>query len=375
MEFCLLKRKATSRAAVCTGGQAPWNFAYSNGRLYFSSRFVLDAEYMSAVCKLFRIDSDGTNLTHLTGYSPALPTLDERIVTSVIDIQVTDDGNIWILESLYGIRVDIPDDFIGSIRDLHDYWEHLDSQTKLRKLDNTGAEIRYIDLLSLLGNDYQIRSFALDFEGNIYIYAASPLDSGIYALNNDGAVAFNLDIFGWDNMLLHMQDGSVSVAGQTDTQPALSLTEINFSSETWGASMPLPTGTIRVFPSDGEFEALTSDGINLFGLNMDDGKAVALLNWMYSDIDFYSTSFVTVLPDGRIICFENTFLPGGSRTDIAVFTKTHYTDLAKRTELTLATFLLSHDIQTAVRLFNRSNHAYRVQIIEYFDPVSGDFYA
>jgi len=66
---------------------------------------------------------------------------------------------------------------------------------------------------------------------------------------------------------------------------------------------------------------------------------------------------------------------GGDIVEIAVFTRKHYSDLPEFTTLTLAAFSLSQDLQTAVRLFNRSNFAYKIQIVEYFDPYSGDFYS
>lgn len=350
----------------------PTSFVYSDDRIYFSSRFILDD--ITSFDKIYRVDLDGTNLTELTGYAPEFPELATHGSISVPAVHVTEDGNIWIAETGHFVRIDIPDGFDGLIWELYDYWEDLGSYAKLRKLDDTGVEIRYIDLSDRLGDDYTIISFEIDVEGNFYVNAWLHGRSTIYVLNDNGDVLFSLDTFGW-TALIPMEDGTIAFAGQPGAGSALSLTKIDLTEQAWGESVQLPFGTFAVYPAAGALDVLTSDGSSLFGFDVESGEAVELLNWIDSDIDTHNVRFVMMLADGRILCIENTILPEGNRTEIAIFTIMHYTEIAERDVLTLATFQPAQNLQMAVRSFNRSSHTYRIQIIDYFDPALGDFYA
>ena len=71
---------------------SPGNFIYSGGRLYFTSRLVLDE--LSAIEEIFHIDIGGTNLTHLAGYAVELPAPGVHGSTWISDLYVNDDGTI-----------------------------------------------------------------------------------------------------------------------------------------------------------------------------------------------------------------------------------------------------------------------------------------
>ena len=349
------------------------NFVHSNGSLYFTSMVVLDE--LSSVEGIYRTDIDGTNITKLTGYSPAIPADDEFGSTSVLDMHVNDDGTLWILERSHFVRIDIPDAFTRPIWELYEYWEDLGSVEKLRKLDSTGAEIKYIDIAALLDENYSFESFQKDSDGNFYIVANLQGTLRIYVLSENGSVQFTLDAFSRDSTLVPMQSG-VAVVGQVSAGMPLSLTKIDFASESWGESTPLPSDTFRVYPNIAGFDVLLTNGISLYGLDTESEEVFELLNWRDNDINGNDIRFATMLHDGSLLCIETRFLPaGGDIVEMAVFTRKHYSDLPQFITLTLAAFSLSQDLQAAVRLFNRSNPTYKIQIVEYFDPYSGDFYS
>lgn len=349
------------------------NFTYFDGKVYFTSSINLnDGVYLSHVqstSKIYHMDTDGANFTALPGYAPTFPGMDVYGAIDVQAMQADDAGNMWIVESAAFWQFDLPDDFAGELWEEADYIRHLDSHITLRKLDNTGAEIRHIDLSAMLEPQERIGSFEIDSGGNLFLSVESHQDiSRIYVLRDDGIVQFSLQSISRDNQLIPLADGTMAIVG-TLNWLVDSMRKIDVSAGTWGSDIQLPPDTHSVYSGGGMFDALIRNDSGLFGFDAASGETVDLLNWIDADFRPAGVHNLRMLPDGRITGIETT---SNSRTYFVVFTRVPLSDIAERTVLTLAAFGLDWVLYDAVIQFNRNNPTYRIQLIDYLDHATED---
>lgn len=93
-----------------------------------------------------------------------------------------------------------------------------------------------------------------------------------------------------------------------------------------------------------------------------------LLKWMNSNIDANQVESFAALSDGRIVAFLEDELNGVSG-EIAVLTKTERSEAPKRQTITVGTFKTDASLLPVVARFNRKSADYRVEVVEYYDPV------
>jgi len=343
------------------------NLTFANDKLYFWS-MTYDEETWESTIQIFTMNIDGSNLTELHNYdSGSSPYEDAMGQLYITALQVDKDGNIWVAETGSFYRLNVPDDFDGEEWEVWNFYEDLGTVISIRKLDNTGAEILSLDISSISAGSewFHVSAFAIDSMGNIYIGA----NETIFILNNDGVMKYKLELNNWIDRLINMPDGTVAYFGYLEGVDGYSqvLRSIDPVTGAWGDDIEIPSNVWYVYPGGGDYLIIYRDSMNLHGISIETGESVRLLNWLESGVDADNMDNITVLPDGRILCTNQTWdrFTYESTFELYLLTRVPYSDLPERTVITLATPWLDWNLRSPIVQFNRTNPEYRIHVIDY----------
>ena len=346
-----------------------------DGKVFFVSGENLGGEISSIINRIFSVEADGTNLTEeLTGYTPAYPA--DKAITGIRGIRVDNDGYLWINESGYFYRFDLPDGFDDEEESKWAYAEYFDPFNMFRKLDSIGAEILTVELAGF--PEISIESFEMGNDGNIYINSTGlgQNSSTVYVFDSDGILKFTLDAPGRGSTLIKLSDGSVALVATRDAPNySTTLTKINTASGTWADEAVIPFFTQNIHTGADGFDVIVNDGSRLFGVELETGETVEILNWTESMLAADFIKHIGILPDGRIICVERRFnrSSGVSILNIFELTKTDRSNMPEeRTVFTFATFGLSSQVESTIAEFNRTNRSYMIQVVDYSEFSTSD---
>jgi len=345
---------------------------YRNDTIFLASRYTLDKETQTYTTGIYTMSIDDPKANELPGYVPQFPAADAMGGTHISAIYADDDGNIWLSETVYFSRFDLPDDFDGDEWDKLEYLEEIGSHNKLKKLDASGTEILSIDLIPFIGDYRGADDIEIDNEGNIYLFYDNYDNAGIHIFSNTGAESFMLNVSGRNFSFVRLPDGSVAVAGEFDTgNSAASLKKINTISKGFEENIKLPNGTSRVHTGNGSIDLLINDGTALYGFKIDSGDKDEILNWKDSKHVSSDQRYIRMLSDGRILCGDykidtKTHL---YNIELAILERTPVSEAepVEITKLTLATFMPPPGLRSAVMEFNKTNTKYQIELIDYND--------
>ena len=318
---------------------------------------------------IYAMNLDGSDVRALPHYNAGIeiPAEAEDGNIQIYALSITDSGDIWVAER--GEFFYFPDDIDD------DDWERWNARimvkdfTRVRKLDNTGAEVLSIDISHIpAGHDwFHISAFTIDADNNIYIGA----EPKIYVFDSEGRALFDLDV-DWVEGFVNMQDGSVAYSGWGNRGRELSI--IDVAGKRIGNTIEFPDNINagNFYSGNDEYSVVFTNGTGLYGIEAETGEVTLLLNWLDSDMSVDGLGNITFLSDGRILVTSQQWNNIGVNHEIIFLTKTPYSELPERTVLTLATFHLDWDIRSAIVQFNRTSTTHRIQVTDYAEFNTGD---
>jgi len=359
---------------------------YSDGRIIFvSSTHDYGDRGFSNISNLYTVNIDGTGYSELPNYVPpvslSIPANNRWL--SIDSLNLDSDGNLWIIENWSFYNENIPDNFDWSQPyNWDDFIEDLGSGNALRKLDPTGRELLSIDISGLSNStdayDYfQIESFTIDNDGNIYLTAYTMEGMQIVILDKSGNEHFRLSTDRWVERLVRLIDGNVAFTtddyNEITSEYRRILQLIDFDAKELGEAIEIPRNIWNIYPATGDFDFLYNDSSNVSGFSVETGESTKLINWIESDVIGDMIDNITMLPDGRILVTNGRYnrLTWEISYELIILTKTPYSQLPQRTIITLATFGI-WGIREAVVEFNRTNSQYRIQVADYSEFNSED---
>jgi len=313
---------------------------------------------------------DGTGITELPNYRSVAPPFPDALGSVQVGaMNIDNNGNIWISETGWFYRMNVPEDFDGEEWERYNYYEDLGNITTIRKLDKTGAEISTVDISGISAGFewFYISAFNVDDDGNLYLGT----NEGIFVLDESGNVLFRINVDDWVDQLIRLNDGSVAFLGWMQDGPrgyGRALRKIDINARDWGEDIELPDNMWGdVFPGGGDYSFIYSQGSNLYGIEEDTGESVRILNWMESNVFMQNMRNISILPDGRILCTNQIWNRHGrdSVVELIFLTKTPYSELPQREVLTMAVLWLNQDIHKQIVDFNRSSQTHRIHVIDY----------
>jgi ABC-type glycerol-3-phosphate transport system substrate-binding protein len=313
----------------------------------------------------------GTNLRELINYEPGDIAIEGALGgTNIQSLQVDSNGDLWIAETGQFYKFNVPDDFTGEEWERWDYYESLGNVINVRKLDDTGAEILSVDVGDIFENEYAwLSAFSIDNAGNIFL----AVETTIYVFDSNGNALFQLDTGSdWVSSLINLPDGSITYVAWGEN--GRELRKIDVAARAVGESLELPRNAWDVYPGGGEYLVIYHEGNGLFGVDIETGEGVRILNWLDSGIVLQGMDNVSLLPDGRVMCTNRTW---DDRTFESVFelillTRVPYADLPERISLSLATVWLNWDLRSQIVDFNNTNQQFRIHVIDYSEYNTDD---
>jgi len=348
------------------------NIVVTENTLHLTSTSVLESNSLFQTTRIFSVNLENSELTHLKDYSVAPPPSEAQGGGVYISSMQTDvSENLWIAETWMYVTFDFPLGFDVSGAEESEIWEHhklLETSHTIRKLDATGKALLSIDIGHLASaNDwFGLTSFYIDDEDNIFVGSGQ----NIIVLDIDGNTQFYLstDDYITPNSFIRLSDSRVAHFSWSTRQAAATLQIIDTQNRAWGDTITLPVNVQSVHPGANEYLVIMDDGMNLTGIQEETGDIIQILNWMNSGVDPVGVANVLILSDERIM-LTTTIMEYGSerqpsqRTELLILDKIAQNEVSEKSVITIASSS-PHLISNAVTEFNRINSLYRVEIIE-----------
>ena len=136
------------------------------------------------------------------------------------------------------------------------------------------------------------------------------------------------------------------------------------------SDIALPANFHNIVPGQ-EYDAYVATSRSVYGFDLETEQSTLLFNWR--DMDILNPTPFAVSDTGEVYFFESRWdgTPG-ARTSLIRLSKQSLSDIPEQIELTLGGLFVRHDVQQQVVEFNRRNPQYRIQIVEYWDFMSGE---
>jgi hypothetical protein len=146
------------------------------------------------------------------------------------------------------------------------------------------AELKRIDLagLSNPGEYFYLAGLQFSADGAIIIFDGNRT---VYAIDESGAVLFQLPVDTWLNGLVKSADGKVNAMVYDEAKGGYLLTEVDTAAKAWGNSVSMPQDAYSTYQGSTEFPLLYSSSINLYSYDAATETSTKLLNWISSNID------------------------------------------------------------------------------------------
>lgn len=302
----------------------------------------------------YSMKADGTELTRMEKYTPVELPEDKDGNTNINSICPDGEGNLWVAETGSFYHIDASGNYVND-----------GAVAYLRKLDENGEELSRADISEYAEDTeyFYIQSIAADNEGTVYL---ADQEQRIMAFGAEGSKLFELETTSWTESLIRLGDGRVAASTYEEGRV---LKTIDSAAKAWGESFSLPMNARSVWTGSGEYGIYCSDSSYLLGINMETGENTKILNWINCDINSDSIMNLSVLPDGKILCFlQNYNLYSNEyqvNFEMALISEKPADQVPQKTVLTLATLYTNYDFRAAVINFNKKNEKYRIEIKDY----------
>lgn len=329
--------------------------------------------------KLYAMNIDGGNIVELSYKPPVTRSDDNGGQVFILNIDVDDAGNLWVLETWDFYFFNLPPDFNAETDDTWDYAVLSDSGDVVRKLDATGVELLSVDLSKISGfqRSWGVSAFAVSgglaasTEGIFISQHTTNGNAEVFVIDTDGNLQFKLDVNEYFDRFVKMPGGSIAIPSAVinNLEKSSVLQTIDISKKGFGESISIPGVSGDIYSNSGEYDILFEDGTAIYGYCFGDAEATQLLKWVECNITANSTQNMAMLDDGRILCSNLVWgNADGISSELLVLTKTLKSDLPEKTILTLATVgdMLSHNTFTdTIVEFNKANLFYQINIVDY----------
>jgi len=334
------------------------NLALSSNILYFSSLEEAQPDSLSLRSKLYSINTDGTDLTELQGYTQTYDTPSEAQseTAEVVSIVIDSFKDIWVAENITFYADGFP----------------IAGQSYIRKLASTGQELQSIDIGNFTAGDELFSILKLCIGENDDLYVAT--SNSIYVFNSDGHMLFSLDNQGRTANMMRLQSGIVAVPDRQAS--SVMLRTIDAQNKSWGENISLPNSTSNIFPGNDEFPFVFTNNENLYGIDDILNNVLSILNFPYLNILPGYIENIIFLPDGRIL-FSNR-VPTADSTHYETKLIVHsispevLTSDEEKTELIFGARFVHPSIRPAVTRFNAISRTHYITIVDYSHYDSND---
>ena len=338
-----------------------------------------EIEYDNYRSALFKMDVETGNCTELTEFQ--LPEVPEGWMgsTDLNTIQTGADGTLWAIYGSYTYRYNPPAD-LAEDDSMYNYYEEGENKTGLLHLDADCKEIKRIEFSQTdeNGNSFYVSSFFVDNSGNVYL---SDWQS-VYIYDQDGNKKTTVDLGENGGDLCELKAGVVGVSyyKNDEAKPEESgrvFQEIDpATGKLTGDTVKLPDVAYSFFPGDDVYDIYYDYNGNIYGYKFDTDTKDKVIDWIECDINSNNLNSYSILPDGRVIAFENTYddQTQTNTMQLIVMTRVDAASVVNKTVLTFACMYLDWNMRDAIVKFNRASNTHRIVVRDYSEYNTDDDY-
>ena len=275
-------------------------------------------------------------------------------------------GNFVVIETVSESWCTKPD----LTYDDDEYWDNYMYTLKyyLRELTPDGTELSLCPI-ETSEDEYISATIILDENGNLLLGGSSCLRS----IDQKGNNVYRIDSENYVDSVARTNDGSVYIS--TYSQKGFNaLRKVNTEDHTFGDEIEIPPDAYNFYAGGGDYPLYYTSGQYFYGLDPESGKAEKLFNWIDLDINPDYVGTVGILSDGSVVGINEKYVRSSDGFTYEKFciSKVPYSEIQKKTTLTLATLALDYNVKNAIIEFNRKNPEYRLEIIDYSEYNTDD---
>ena len=350
-----------------------------DGKKTYTDENGEETEYDNYRSALFKMDVETGDCTELTEFQ--LPEVPEGWMgsTDLNTIQAGADGTLWAIYGSYTYRYNPPAD-LAEDDSMYNYYEEGENKTGLLHLDADGKEIKRIEFSQTDedGNSLYVSSFFVDNSGNVYLSDWQ----NVYIYDQDGNKKTTVDLGENGGDLCELKAGVVGVSyyKNDEAKPEESgrvFQEIDpATGKLTGDTVKLPDSAYRFFPGDDVYDIYYDYNGNIYGYKFDTDTKDKVIDWIECDINSNNINSYSILPDGRVIAFENSYDDGMEKNtmQLIVMTRVDAASVVNKTVLTFACMYLDWNMRDAIVKFNRASNTHRIVVRDYSEYNTDDDY-
>lgn len=326
--------------------------------------------------KIFRLDLTTGQVTELSDYKPEKLPDGYYGSTNLNNIFAGSNGTIWLTETTYAYRFNLPEDFNPETDDAYNYYESMDNENKLIHMDKDGKVLQSVTMEMPESGYYG--SIIITEDGTI----CSTDWTNILLYGEDGKISATIPMEDGDSIQNLISLGGNRIACQLWREDGNYLAELDLTTKTLGDAHKLVTNAYAVYPGRDEFDYTYENNGTFYGCKYDSQDSVKLFSWLDNDID--SSNFNSGLQftdDGRIYTMETIYNYSSSSTDakgntynLIIMEPVDPSTIPVKQQLTLACFSLGWDLRSEIIKFNKSHDDIRIVVNEYSQYATDDDY-
>ena len=143
-----------------------------------------------------------------------------------------------------------------------------------------------------------------------------------------------------------------------------------------GDTVKLPDSAYNFFPGDDVYDIYYDYNGNIYGYKFDTDTKEKVIDWIECDINSNNLNSYSILPDGRVIAFENTYddQTQTNTMQLIVMTRVDAASVVNKTVLTFACMYLDWNMRDAIVKFNRASNTHRIVVRDYSEYNTDDDY-
>ncbi len=350
-----------------------------DGKQTYTDENGEEIEYDNYRSALFKMDIETGDCTELTEFQ--LPEVPEGWMgsTDLNTIQAGADGTLWAIYGSYTYRYNPPAD-LAADDSMYNYYEQGENKTGLLHLDADGKELKRIEFNQTdeNGNSFYVSNFFVDNSGNVYLSDWQ----NVYIYDQDGNQKTTVDLSENGGELCELKAGVVGVCyyKNDEAKPEESgrvFQEIDpAAGKLTGDTVKLPDSAYNFFPGDDVYDIYYDYNGNIYGYKFDTDTKDKVIDWIECDINSNNLNSYSILPDGRVIAFENTYddQTQTNTMQLIVMTRVDAASVVNKTVLTFACMYLDWNMRDAIVKFNRASNTHRIVVRDYSEYNTDDDY-
>lgn len=350
-----------------------------DGKQTYTDENGEEIEYDNYRSALFKMDVETGDCTELTEFQ--LPEVPEGWMgsTDLNTIQAGADGTLWAIYGSYTYRYNPPAD-LAADDSMYNYYEQGENKTGLLHLDADGKELKRIEFNQTdeNGNSFYVSNFFVDNSGNVYLSDWQ----NVYIYDQDGNKKTTVDLGENGGELCELKAGVVGVCyyKNDEAKPEESgrvFQEIDpATGKLTGDTVKIPDSAYNFFPGDDVYDIYYDYNGNIYGYKFDTDTKDKVIDWIECDINSNNLNSYSILPDGRVIAFENTYddQTQTNTMQLIVMTRVDAASVVNKTVLTFACMYLDWNMRDAIVKFNRASNTHRIVVRDYSEYNTDDDY-